>query len=159
MRYTEVRLSKIGEEMLADIDKETVDFQPNYDNSRQSPPCSPTRIPNLLVNGARIAVGMATNIPLTTLTESLNASMALIDDPDMSVAELMEYIKAPDFPTGGTIYGYQGVKDAETGRGRILIRAKAEIEQEANHENIIVTPRSLTGQQGPAHRVYRRSGK
>ena len=141
MRYTEVRLSKIGEEMLADIDKETVDFQPNYDNSRQEPTVLPTRIPNLLVNGASgIAVGMATNIPPHNLTESLNASMALIDDPDMSVAELMEYIKAPDFPTGGTIYGYQGVKDAfETGRGRILIRAKAEIEQEANHENIIVT--------------------
>jgi len=141
MRYTEVRLSKIGEEMLADIDKETVDFQPNYDNSRQEPTVLPTRIPNLLVNGASgIAVGMATNIPPHNLTESLNASMALIDDPDMSVAELMEYIKAPDFPTGGTIYGYQGVKDAfETGRGRILIRAKAEIEQEATHENIIVT--------------------
>ena len=141
MRYTEVRLSKIGEEMLADIDKETVDFQPNYDNSRMEPTVLPTRIPNLLVNGASgIAVGMATNIAPHNLTESLNASIALIDDPDMSVSELMEYIKAPDFPTGGTIYGYQGVKDSfETGRGRIIIRAKAEIEQEANHENIIVT--------------------
>ncbi len=141
MRYTEVRLSKIGEEMLADIDKETVDFQPNYDNSRMEPTVLPTRIPSLLVNGASgIAVGMATNIPPHNLTESINASIALIDDPDMSVSELMEYIKAPDFPTGGTIYGYQGVKDAfETGRGRIIIRAKAEIEQESNHENIIVT--------------------
>lgn len=140
MRYTEVRLSRIGEEMLADIDKETVDFQPNYDSSRVEPTVLPTRFPNLLVNGASgIAVGMATNIPPHNLTECINASVALIDDPDMSVAELMEYVKAPDFPTGGTIYGYQGVKDAfETGRGRILIRAKAEIEQEANHENIIV---------------------
>lgn len=141
MRYTEVRLSRIGEEMLADIEKDTVDFQPNYDNSRQEPTVLPTRFPNLLVNGASgIAVGMATNIPPHNLTESINASIALIDDPEMSVPELMEHIKAPDFPTGGTIYGYQGVKDAfETGRGRIIIRAKAEIEQEANHENIIVT--------------------
>ncbi|MDE5627419.1 MAG: DNA gyrase subunit A, partial [Candidatus Amulumruptor sp.] len=140
MRYTEVRLSRIGEEMLADIEKDTVDFQPNYDSSRVEPTVLPTRIPNLLVNGASgIAVGMATNIAPHNLTECINASVALIDDPDMSIAELMEYVKAPDFPTGGTIYGYQGVKDAfETGRGRILIRAKAEIEQEANHENIIV---------------------
>ncbi len=141
MRYTEVRLAKMGEEMLADIDKETVDFQPNYDNSRMEPTVLPTRFPNLLVNGASgIAVGMATNIPPHNLTESINATIALMDNPEMSVSDLMEYIKAPDFPTGGTIYGYQGVKDAfETGRGRIIIRAKAEIEQESNHENIIVT--------------------
>lgn len=141
MRYTEVRLQKIGEEMLRDIDCDTVDFQPNYDNSRKEPVVLPTRFPNLLVNGASgIAVGMATNIPPHNLTEAINASVALIDNRDMTVSELMQYIKAPDFPTGGTIYGYAGVRDAfETGRGRIIIRAKAEIEQEANHENIIVT--------------------
>ena len=141
MRYTEVRLQRIGEEMLADIDAETVDFQPNYDNSRQEPTVLPTRIPNLLVNGTSgIAVGMATNMPPHNLTESINATVALIDNPELTIAELMKYIKAPDFPTGGTIYGYNGVKDAfETGRGRIIIRAKAEIEQEASNENIIVT--------------------
>ncbi|MDE5686638.1 MAG: DNA gyrase subunit A [Paramuribaculum sp.] len=141
MRYTEVRLDKIGEEMLSDIDSDTVDFQPNYDNSRMEPVVLPTRFPNLLVNGASgIAVGMATNIPPHNLTEAINASIALVDNPDLTIAELMQYIKAPDFPTGGTIYGYNGVKDAfETGRGRIVIRAKAEIEAEANHENIIVT--------------------
>ncbi len=141
MRYTEVRLQRIGEEMLSDIDSETVDFQPNYDNSRQEPVVLPTRIPNLLVNGTSgIAVGMATNMPPHNLTEAINATVALIDDPELTIADLMKYIKAPDFPTGGTIYGYNGVKDAfETGRGRIIIRAKAEIEQESNHENIIVT--------------------
>ena len=141
MRYTEVRLKKIGEEMLADIDKDTVDFQPNYDNSRKEPVVLPTRFPNLLVNGASgIAVGMATNMPPHNLTESINACVALIDDPELSIPELMHYISAPDFPTGGIIYGYSGVKDAfETGRGRIIIRSKVEIEQEAEHENIIVT--------------------
>lgn len=141
MRYTEVRLQRIGEEMLSDIDSDTVDFQPNYDNSRREPVVLPTRFPNLLVNGASgIAVGMATNIPPHNLTEAINASIALVDNPELSVADLMHYVKAPDFPTGGTIYGYSGVKDAyETGRGRIVIRAKAEIETEANHENIIVT--------------------
>ena len=141
MRYTEVRLDKIGEEMLQDIDADTVDFQPNYDNSRKEPTVLPTRFPNLLVNGASgIAVGMATNMPPHNLTESINACVALIDNPEMSISELMHYIKAPDFPTGGTIYGYNGVKDAfETGRGRILIRAKAEIETNASHEDIIVT--------------------
>jgi len=141
MRYTEVRLDKIGEEMLQDIEADTVDFQPNYDNSRKEPTVLPTRFPNLLVNGASgIAVGMATNMPPHNLTESINACVALIDNPELSVSDLMQYIKAPDFPTGGTIYGYNGVKDAfETGRGRILIRAKAEIESDANHEDIIVT--------------------
>ncbi len=140
MRYTEARLSKIGEEMLRDIDSETVDFQPNYDNSRTEPTVLPTRFPNLLVNGASgIAVGMATNMPTHNLTESINACVALIDNPDMTIPELMKIIPAPDFPTGGTIYGYQGVKDAyETGRGRIVIRAKAEIEQEKDHELIVV---------------------
>lgn len=141
MRYTEVRLQKLGEEMLSDIDSETVDFQPNYDNSRREPVVLPTRFPNLLVNGASgIAVGMATNIPPHNLTEAINASIALIDNRDLTVADLMQYIKAPDFPTGGTIYGYSGVKDAfETGRGRVIIRAKADIVTENNHENIIVT--------------------
>jgi len=141
MRYTEVRLEKMGEEMLSDIESDTVDFQPNYDNSRREPVVLPTRFPNLLVNGASgIAVGMATNIPPHNLTEAINASIALVDNPELTVADLMQYIKAPDFPTGGTIYGYNGVRDAfETGRGRIIIRAKAEIETEANHDNIIVT--------------------
>ena len=141
MRYTEVRLDKIGEEMLQDIEADTVDFQPNYDNSRKEPTVLPTRFPNLLVNGASgIAVGMATNMPPHNLTESINACVALIDNPELTISELMHYIKAPDFPTGGTIYGYNGVKDAfETGRGRILIRAKAEIETNASHEDIIVT--------------------
>ncbi|MDE6783084.1 MAG: DNA gyrase subunit A, partial [Paramuribaculum sp.] len=141
MRYTEVRLQRLGEEMVADIDSETVDFQPNYDSSRKEPVVLPTRFPNLLVNGASgIAVGMATNIPPHNLTECIRGCEALIDNPDITVGELMKYVTAPDFPTGGTIYGYQGVKDAfETGRGRIIIRAKAEIETEANHENIVVT--------------------
>lgn len=141
MRYTEVRLSKMGEEMLADIDSDTVDFQPNYDNSRREPVVLPTRFPNLLVNGASgIAVGMATNMPPHNLSESIDASVALLENPEMTIPELMKYITAPDFPTGGIIYGYNGVKDAyETGRGRIIIRAKAEIESEANHESIIVT--------------------
>lgn len=141
MRYTEVRLDKMGEEMLQDIDSETVDFQPNYDNSKQEPTVLPTRFPNLLVNGSSgIAVGMATNMPPHNLTESINASIALLNNPDLTIPELMNFIKAPDFPTGGTIYGYNGVKEAyETGRGRVVIRARAEIESEANHENIIVT--------------------
>ena len=140
MRYTEVRLSQMGEEMLRDIEADTVDFQPNYDNSRREPTVLPTRFPNLLVNGASgIAVGMATNMPPHNLTESVNAAIALVDNPDITIDELMHHITAPDFPTGGTIYGYNGVRAAyETGRGRIVIRAKAEIEQEANHETIVV---------------------
>lgn len=141
MRYTEVRLAKLGEEMLADIQSDTVDFQPNYDNSRVEPVVLPARFPNLLVNGASgIAVGMATNMPTHNLAESINACVAYLENPEIDVAGLMKYIPAPDFPTGGTIYGYSGVKDAyETGRGRVIIRAKAEIEVEDNHENIIVT--------------------
>ncbi len=141
MRYTEIRLQKIGEEMLRDIDSDSVDFQPNYDNSDKEPTVLPTRIPNLLVNGASgIAVGMATNMPTHNLAESINACVALIDNPDITVPELMKHIPAPDFPTGGTICGYNGVKEAyETGRGRIVIRAKAEIETEKEHEQIIVT--------------------
>lgn len=141
MRYTEVKLARMGEEMLQDIDKDTVDFVPNFDNTLSEPSVLPTRIPNLLVNGASgIAVGMATNMPPHNLTESLNAAIALIDNPELDVAGLMEYIKAPDFPTGGEIFGIQGVKDAfETGRGRIIVRAKAEIESDGNHDQIVIS--------------------
>ncbi len=141
MRYTEVKLARMGEEMLRDIDADTVDFVPNFDNTLAEPSVLPTRIPNLLVNGASgIAVGMATNMPPHNLTESLNASIALIDNPDIDVEGLMEFVKAPDFPTGGEIFGLQGVKDAfTTGRGRILIRAKAEIESDGSHDQIIIS--------------------
>lgn len=141
MRYTEVKLARMGEEMLQDLDKETVDFVPNFDNTLSEPSVLPTRIPNLLVNGASgIAVGMATNMPPHNLTECLNASLALIDNPDLDIEGLMEYIQAPDFPTGGEIFGTQGVRDAfETGRGRILIRAKAEIESDGNHDQIVIS--------------------
>ena len=141
MRYTEARLDKMGEEMMRDIDADTVDFQPNFDNTLREPEVLPTRFPNLLVNGASgIAVGMATNMPPHNLTESINASIALLDNPEMDIPELMKYIKAPDFPTGGIIYGYNGVKEAfETGRGRIVIRAKAEIETSENKDTIVVT--------------------
>lgn len=141
MRYTEVRLDPLGEEMLRDIDEDTVDFQPNYDNSRKEPVVLPTRFPNLLVNGASgIAVGMATNMPPHNLKESIDACIALLDNPEMTVAELSKHVLAPDFPTGGIIYGYEGVREAyETGRGRIVIRAKAEIEQKHDHELIVIT--------------------
>ncbi|WP_425886122.1 DNA gyrase subunit A [Parabacteroides sp. ASD2025] len=142
MRYTEARLSKLAEEMLRDIDKDTVDFQLNFDDTLKEPTVLPTRIPNLLVNGGSgIAVGMATNMPTHNLSEVLDGCMAFIDARgEMEVADLMQYIKAPDFPTGATIYGYAGVKDAfETGRGRIILRGKAEIETEGNHEKIIIT--------------------
>ena len=140
MRYTEARLSRIAEEMLADINKRTVDFSPNFDNTLEEPTVLPTRIPQLLVNGASgIAVGMATNMPPHNLAECIDASIALIDNPEAEVADLMQYVKAPDFPTGATIYGYSGVKDAfETGRGRIIVRAKAEIENDGNRESIII---------------------
>lgn len=141
MRYTEARLGKMGEEMMQDIDEDTVDFIPNFDNTLVEPTVLPTRFPNLLVNGSSgIAVGMATNMPPHNLTEAINASVALLENPDLEVSDLMHYIKAPDFPTGGIIYGYSGVKDAfETGRGRIVIRAKAEIENIDNHEAIVIT--------------------
>lgn len=141
MRYTEVKLARMGEEMLQDLDKDTVDFVPNFDNTLSEPAVLPTRIPNLLVNGASgIAVGMATNMPPHNLTESLNAALALIDNPELDVEGLMEYIKAPDFPTGGEILGIQGVKDAfETGRGRIVLRAKTEIESDGNHDAIVIS--------------------
>ena len=141
MRYTEVKLSLMGEEMLRDLDKDTVDFVPNFDNTLMEPAVLPTRIPNLLINGASgIAVGMATNMPPHNLTESLNAALALIDNPDIDTDGLMEHIKAPDFPTGGEIFGMQGVRDAfETGRGRVIIRAKAEIESSDQHDQIIIS--------------------
>ncbi|MFA6945369.1 MAG: DNA gyrase subunit A [Pedobacter sp.] len=141
MRYTEARLKKLAEEMLADINKETVDFQLNFDDTLEEPTVLPSRIPNLLVNGASgIAVGMATNMPPHNLTEVVNATIAYIGNNELTVAELMHYVKAPDFPTGGIIYGYSGVQEAfETGRGRIVMRAKAEIEvYKGDRERIIV---------------------
>jgi DNA gyrase subunit A len=141
MRYTEVRLRKIAEEMLTDIEKDTVDHQLNFDDTIEEPVVLPTRIPNLLVNGASgIAVGMATNMPPHNLTESIDAITAYIDDNDIDIDGLMQHIKAPDFPTGGTIYGYEGVRDAfHTGRGRIVMRGKATIEEVKGRECIIVT--------------------
>ena len=141
MRYTEARLSRLAEEMLKDIDKETVDFQLNFDDTLQEPTVLPTRIPNLLINGASgIAVGMATNMAPHNMTESIDAIVAYIDDRDIDTDGLMQYIKAPDFPSGGFIYGYQGVRDAfETGRGRVVMRGRAEIETEGNHEKIVIT--------------------
>lgn len=141
MRYTEARLAKMGEEMMRDIDEDTVNFVPNFDNTLVEPEVLPTRFPNLLVNGASgIAVGMATNMPPHNLTESINGCLALLENPEMEISELMEYIKAPDFPTGGIIYGYTGVREAfMTGHGRIVIRAKAEIETEGDKEKIIVS--------------------
>lgn len=141
MRYTEVRLEKIGEEMMRDIDEDTVDMMPNFDNTIEEPTVLPTRFPNLLVNGASgIAVGMATNMAPHNITESINASIAVLNNPDITIEELMHIIKAPDFPTGGTIYGYAGVKEAyETGRGRIIVRAKAEVESENDRDVIVVT--------------------
>ena len=140
MRYTEARLKKVGEEMMQDLYKETVDFQNNFDDTLQEPTVMPTRIPNLLVNGASgIAVGMATNMPTHNLAEVIDACVAYIDNNDIDVDGLMHYIKAPDFPTGGYIYGISGVRDAyETGRGRVVMRAKTEIESHPTHDKIIV---------------------
>ncbi|HNS41249.1 MAG TPA: DNA gyrase subunit A [Taishania sp.] len=141
MRYTEARLDKIAEDMLDDLEKETVDFAPNFDESLSEPTVLPTKIPNLLVNGASgIAVGMATNMAPHNLSEVVDGTIAYIDNNDITGEELLQYIKAPDFPTGGIIYGYEGVKDALlTGKGRIVMRAKAEIESTGSHEQIIVT--------------------
>ena len=141
MRYTEARLKKISEEMLKDIDKDTVDFRLNFDDSLQEPTVLPTRVPNLLINGASgIAVGMATNMPPHNLTEVINATSAYIDDNDIDTEGLMNYLKAPDFPTGGTIYGYDGVRNAfETGKGRIVLRAKTSFEEVDGRDCIIVT--------------------
>ena len=141
MRYTEARMSKIAEEMLADIEKETVDFQNNFDDTLKEPTVMPTRIPNLLVNGTSgIAVGMATNMLPHNLTEAIDGCIAYIDNNEITIDELMEFIKAPDFPTGGVIYGIEGVKDAfRTGRGKVVVRGKAEMESEGNREQIIIT--------------------
>jgi len=142
MRYTEARLNKLAEEMLVDIEKNTVDFQLNFDDSIKEPTVLPTRIPNLLVNGASgIAVGMATNMPPHNLKDTIDATIAFINNNEIEIDELIDIVKAPDFPTGGTIYGYQGVKDAfTTGKGRVLTRAKSDIEMEANgREKIIIT--------------------
>lgn len=141
MRYTEARLRKIAEEMLDDLEKETVDFRPNFDDSLEEPTVLPTKIPNLLVNGAAgIAVGMATNMAPHNLTEVVDGTIAYIDNKEITAEELLQFIKAPDFPTGGIIYGYEGVRDAlMTGRGRVVIRGKAEIEEENGREQIIVT--------------------
>lgn len=141
MRYTETRLGKMGELMMDNLDEDTVDFEPNFDNTLSEPTVLPTRFPNLLVNGASgIAVGMATNMPPHNLSECIDGCVALLENPEMEVEDIMEYIKAPDFPTGGIIYGYQGVRDAfETGRGRIIIRGKTEIESEHGHDKIVIT--------------------
>ncbi len=142
MRYTEARLARISEEMLRDLDKNTVDFGPNFDDSLQEPLVLPSYLPNLLVNGSSgIAVGMATNIPPHNLNEVIDGLVALVDNPKLTSADLMKYVKAPDFPTGGIIYGYEGVKEAyTTGRGRILLRAKANVETLKNdRENIVIT--------------------
>src|ERR671939_101206 len=142
MRYSEARLARLATEMLRDIDEDTVDFGPNYDNSEQEPLILPARFPNLLVNGSTgIAVGMATNIPPHNLREAIGATIAYIDDPDIDAAGLMKHVKGPDFPTGGIIVGRQGIKDAyETGRGRIVVRARAHIEPlRQGKEAIIVT--------------------
>lgn len=140
MRYTEARLQKLAEEMLVDINKDTVDFQLNFDDTLKEPVVLPTRIPNLLVNGSSgIAVGMATNMAPHNLSEVVDATVAYIDDSEIDIAGLMKFVKAPDFPTGGTIYGYAGVKEAyETGRGRVVVRSKVEIETEASGREKIV---------------------
>ncbi len=140
MRYTEARLTKIGEAMMEDLYKDTVDFKSNFDNSLTEPTVLSTRIPNLLVNGATgIAVGMATNIPTHNLSEVIDGCVAYVDNPEITSLELMQYVKAPDFPTGGIICGLDGVREAfETGRGRIIIRSKTEIESDGNHDKIVV---------------------
>jgi DNA gyrase subunit A len=142
MRYTEARLKRLADEMLGDLDKDTVDFQPNFDDSLEEPSVMPSKFPNLLVNGTTgIAVGMATNMPPHNLTEVVNGIIAYLDNSEVTIAELMEHVTAPDFPTGGTIYGYEGVKQAfETGRGRVVVRAKAHVETlDSGKEQIVVT--------------------
>jgi len=143
MRYTEVRMEKITQELLSDLDKDTVDFIPNYDESESEPSVLPTRIPNLLINGSSgIAVGMATNIPPHNLNEVIDGLLLLIDKPDLEITELISVIPAPDFPTAATIHGIDGIKSAyETGRGRVPIRAKTQIEQlrDSDREAIIIT--------------------
>ncbi len=162
MRYTEVRMARLTHELMADIDKETVDFGPNYDESEHEPLVLPTRVPNLLVNGsAGIAVGMATNIPPHNMTEVINATLALIEDASLGVDDLMTYIPGPDFPTAGIINGSSGIVEAyRTGRGRILVRARTEIETEANgRETILVQRAAVPGEQGSPDREDRRAGE
>ena len=141
MRYTECRLRRLGEEMMQDLDKDTVDMQPNFDNEEFEPTVMPTRIPNLLVNGASgIAVGMATNMPTHNLSEVIDACVAYVDNNDITVEELMQYVKGPDFPTGGIILGTNGIRESyETGRGRIVVRGKADIETGATHDKIVIS--------------------
>ena len=141
MRYTEARMKKFSEEMLADIEKETVDFQLNFDDTLEEPKVMPTKVPNLLVNGASgIAVGMATNMAPHNLTEVIDGTLAYIDNNDIEIDELINYIKAPDFPTGGIIYGMDGVREAfKTGRGRVVMRAKVGFEEVDGRESIVVT--------------------
>ena len=141
MRYTEARMKKMSEDIMADIDKETVDFQLNFDDTLQEPTVMPTRVPNLLINGASgIAVGMATNMAPHNLTEVIDGTLAYIDNNDIEIDELITLIKAPDFPTGGTIYGMEGVREAfKTGRGRIVIRAKINFEESNGREAIVVS--------------------
>ncbi|MGA1435195.1 MAG: DNA gyrase subunit A, partial [Candidatus Kapaibacteriota bacterium] len=141
MRYTETKLASLAMETLRDIDKDTVDFKPNFDDSLEEPSVLPTSLPTLLVNGAGgIAVGMATNIPPHNLSEIVDGLQALIKNPEVTIPELMEHVKAPDFPTGGIIYGYEGVKDAfMTGRGRVVVRAKASVEATKTKETIVIT--------------------
>ena len=141
MRYTEARMQKISEDLLSDIDKETVDFQLNFDDTIMEPTVLPTRVPALLINGASgIAVGMATNMPPHNLSEVIDGIIQYIDNNDITIDELIQYVKAPDFPTGGTIYGYDGVKEAfHTGKGRVVMRGKAVIENVNDKECIIVS--------------------
>src|ERR687889_521942 len=142
MRYTEARLAPLAREMLRDLDADTVDFRPNYDGQNREPVVLPARFPNLLVNGASgIAVGMATNIPPHNLRETIAATIAYIDDPDLDTAGLMQYMKGPDFPTGGVILGLSGIRDAyETGRGRVRVRAKAHVEEgRQGKDSIVIT--------------------
>ena len=142
MRYTEIRMSKIAHELLTDIDKETVNFGPNYDGSENEPLIMPTKIPNLLINGSSgIAVGMATNIPPHNLTEVINGLQALLKDPELTIDDLIEHIPGPDFPTAGIIHGIAGVRDGyKTGRGRVVMRGKTHVEpmEKGNREAIIV---------------------
>ena len=163
MRYTEARMRKISEDMLADIDKETVDHQLNFDDTLQEPTVLPTRVPGLLINGASgIAVGMATNMPPHNLSEVIDGTVAYIEDNSIDIDGLMQYVKAPDFPTGGVIYGYEGVKDAfHTGRGRIVMRGRANFEEvngrECIIEGILVTevvfhPQGVLPRCGQVHR-------
>ncbi len=160
MRYTEARLSKIAEEMLADIEKETVDFVPNFDESEKEPVVLPTQIPNLLVNGSSgIAVGMATNIPPHNLKETVEAAILLIENPDTALKQVMKIVPGPDFPTGGYIYGREGIEQAyKTGRGSFQVRAKAAIEQRGkDRQDIVVTELPYPGEQVAADRAHCRA--